>query len=66
MIYWLEKAGYDVSYASCFDIERYYHEGIFSTNVFKSLLSIGHDEYWTGDMRQAFTTARDHGINHCL
>ena len=60
---WLEKHGYDVSYAACADIEDFDRRGYFSTNRYKALLSVGHDEYWTAAMRRAFVTARDHGTH---
>jgi hypothetical protein len=29
----------------------------------KLILLAGHDEYWSTDMRQALTAARDHGVS---
>jgi hypothetical protein len=61
MLFWLEKHGYDVSYASCGDIEELFEESrLFDHRV---LLSVGHDEYWTPLMRKAFLEARDFGVN---
>ena len=60
---WLEKYGYDVSYATCFDIEEYDRLGYFSEMRFKSLISVGHDEYWTLAMKRAFENARNHGTH---
>ena len=63
MIYWLEKNGYDVSYASCFDIEEYDRKDLLTTRMFKVLLSVGHDEYWTQAMKDAYVRARNAGVN---
>lgn len=61
MLYWLEKHGYDISYASCADIEVLHEEQrLFDHRV---LLSVGHDEYWTPSMRKAYSDARDHGVH---
>lgn len=61
---WLEKNGYDVSYAACSDIEDFHTQGLLSVNSkFRVLLSVGHDEYWTGAMRKAYEDARNAGIS---
>jgi hypothetical protein len=69
MLYWLEKRGYDVSYASCSCVEQL--DAFAGLNVggrndvvksiigrFKVLISVGHDEYWTAGLRRAFENAR--------
>lgn len=76
MLFWLEKQGYDVSYCSCQDIEDMHRDSILvpptdSTGTdsrpapppFKVLLSVGHDEYWTQDMKNAFEHAREKGVH---
>ena len=47
MIRWLESNGYDVSYQSGVDTDR---SGSLLTNH-KVFLSVGHDEYWSGNQR---------------
>ena len=63
MIYWLEKHGYDVSYASCGDVEEMGERGDLTPSNYRILLSIGHDEYYTQRLRDAFKGARDEGVN---
>jgi hypothetical protein len=59
MIRWLEANGYDVSYASSVDSDRY---GAHLRDH-RAVLSVGHDEYWSAGQRAAFTSARDAGVN---
>jgi hypothetical protein len=47
MVRWLEKEGYDVSYITNLD----------------TFLSVGHDEYWSWQMRDNVEAARDAGVN---
>jgi Domain of unknown function (DUF4347)/Domain of unknown function (DUF4082) len=59
MARWLESQGYDVSYYTSLDV---------STNPLqlysqKTFLSVGHDEYWSGDQRNNVEKARDNGTN---
>ncbi len=56
---WLEKNGYDVSYMSGVDVDRY---GSLLLNH-KTYLSVGHDEYWSGQQRANVEAARDAGVN---
>ena len=58
-IRWLEANGYDVSYFSGIDSDRYGQE-ILEHRVF---LSVGHDEYWSGQQRANVEAARDAGVN---
>jgi hypothetical protein len=55
----LEQHGYDVTYATSVDLERdpslLLHHRLF--------LSIGHDEYWSHQMRLEVEKARDSGTN---
>ncbi|MBG6098198.1 DUF4082 domain-containing protein [Nocardioides luteus] len=55
----LERNGYDVSYMSGIDTDRY---GSLLTNH-KTFLSVGHDEYWSGRQRANVEAARDAGVN---
>ena len=55
----LEKNGYDVSYFSGVDTDRF---GASLKNH-KVFLSVGHDEYWSGAQRKNVEAARDAGVN---
>lgn len=56
---WLEMNGYDVSYISGVDTARN-GGGLLDHKVF---LSVGHDEYWSGEQRANVEAARDAGVN---
>jgi hypothetical protein len=58
-IRWLEANGYDVSYMSGVDTDRY---GSLLLNH-KIFLDAGHDEYWSGNQRANVEAARDAGVN---
>ena len=53
MLVWLERLGYNVSYATSDDL----HNGSLNLTSYKALLSVGHDEYWSFEMRQALEDA---------
>jgi hypothetical protein len=59
MIRWLEREGYNVTYITDIDAhtDRAYQRGR------RALLSVGHDEYWTLEMRAAWEAARDANIS---
>ena len=59
MVRWLESNGYDVSYTSGLDTDR---SGSLLLQH-KTFLSVGHDEYWSGDQRANVEAARDAGVN---
>ncbi len=66
MVRWLERSGYDVTY--CTNIDT--HENNLETHsikpmlwLHKAFLSVGHDEYWSANMRQNVETARDYGVS---
>jgi hypothetical protein len=59
MVRWLERNGYDVSYTSNVDTERFGTE-LLEHEVF---VSIGHDEYWSRGMREAVEAARAAGVH---
>ncbi len=59
LAFWLEKNGYDVTYISNLDTHR---EGKKLLRA-KAFLSVGHDEYWTREMYNHVTAARDSGMN---
>ncbi len=58
-IRWLEWNSYDVSYMSSVDLQEH-AERLLNHRVY---ISLGHDEYWSWEMRQGVLTARDSGIS---
>lgn len=59
MAAFLEKEGYDVVYST--DVDT--HESPSELLLHKGFLSVGHDEYWSWEMRENVTTARDQGVS---
>ncbi|WP_440107867.1 DUF4082 domain-containing protein [Streptosporangium sp. H16] len=59
MVRWIEANGYDVSYTSNVDTAMRGPE-LLEHEIF---LSVGHDEYWSNDMRDNVVNARDNGVN---
>ncbi len=59
LVRFLERNGYDVSYIAGADTAR---SGALLTNH-KVFLSVGHDEYWSGQQRANVEAARDAGVN---
>jgi len=59
MVRWLEANGYDVTYISGVDTDR---AGSLLLNH-KVFLSVGHDEYWSGQQRANVEAARAAGVN---
>ncbi len=57
--YWIEQQGYDVSYTSNVDTHR--HGPRLQRT--KGFISVGHDEYWTREMYDNVSAARDAGVN---
>jgi hypothetical protein len=57
MIRWLEREGYDVSYATSIDL----HANPNLASNHKMILFNWHDEYWTKNMRDNAEAARDRG-----
>ena len=58
-IRFMEANGYDVSYTTGVDSDR---NGALIKNH-KTFLSVGHDEYWSGNQRANVEAARDAGVN---
>lgn len=58
-IHWLERQGYDLSYISSVDL----HENPNQLLQHHVYLSLGHDEYWSKEMRDGVENARDHGVS---
>lgn len=59
MVRFLERNGYDVSYFSGVDTDRF---GSLLTNH-EVFLDVGHDEYWSAAQRANITAARDAGVD---
>jgi len=59
MVRWLEQEGYDVTYATNLDV----HGNPALLTSHRAFLSIGHDEYWTWEMRRSIEQARDRGVH---
>lgn len=57
---WVERAGYDVTYATSIDLDE---QGAALLLRHRAMITAGHDEYWTAAMRTAATTARDKGVS---
>jgi hypothetical protein len=60
MIRWLEREGYNVTYITDLDA----HESNAYQVGRRVLLSVGHDEYWSKEMRDGWEAARD--AHHAL
>jgi len=56
---WAESQGYDITYIT--DIDT--HTNVNPLTNHRAYLSLGHDEYWTKEMRNNVTAARDAGVN---
>ena len=59
MVRWLESNGYDVTYLTGMDVDR---RGNLLTRH-RAFLSVGHDEYWSGNQRAHVEAARAAGVN---
>jgi hypothetical protein len=59
MATFLERNGYDVSY--CTDIDTHQDPEMLLRH--KAFLCVGHDEYWSWEMRANVTRARDSGVD---
>ncbi|MBV9691379.1 MAG: hypothetical protein JO202_16895 [Ktedonobacteraceae bacterium] len=57
-IRWMERQGYDLTYAS--DVNLHQLPDLLSHH--KAYISLGHDEYWTKEMRDQVERARDKGV----
>ena len=57
-IRWMERQGYDLSYMSSVDL----HTDPAVLLRHKAYISLGHDEYWTKEMRDGVENARDQGV----
>ncbi|MFE5670824.1 N,N-dimethylformamidase beta subunit family domain-containing protein [Agromyces sp. NPDC056523] len=59
MIRYAESRGFDVVYATNLDLHR--DPGLLSGQ--QGMISVGHDEYWSGEMFTAAEAARDAGVD---
>jgi hypothetical protein len=59
LIRFLEREGYDVTYQT--DLDTHLRPGTLLDH--RLVMTSGHDEYWTKEMRDAFEAARDAGTN---
>lgn len=60
MLRFLEREGYDLNY--CTNLDTHTSPSLLSNH--RSFLSIGHDEYWSWQMRQNVEAARDKKAMH--
>ncbi|SBT53697.1 N,N-dimethylformamidase beta subunit family domain-containing protein [Micromonospora narathiwatensis] len=58
-IQWLERNGYDISYASSLDL----HSGRLDPSRHRGVVFCGHDEYWSREMRQVAERAVEDGVS---
>jgi hypothetical protein len=59
MVRFLEHEGFDVTYST--DIDTHLNGQRLLDH--RAVIGVGHDEYWTKAMRDAFEAARDNGVN---
>jgi hypothetical protein len=59
LLQWLERSGYDIDYVT--DVDLHNAPGILRGR--KGVIDAGHDEYWSRQMYDAVTSARDAGVN---
>lgn len=59
MVRWLEREGYDVTYVTNVDVHA--NPALLATH--QAFLSVGHDEYWSWEMRRHVEQARDRGTH---
>src|SRR5262249_31788155 len=59
MARFLERYGYDVAYTTNLDVARQGAAGLLKRGAY---LSVGHDEYWPGEQRDAVEAARDSSV----
>src|SRR5262245_187537 len=60
MVRWLEANGYNVTYSTGVDTDR---RGSTELTRHRVFLSVGHDEYWSGQQRTNVEAARAAGVN---
>lgn len=60
LVYFAESYGLDVTYWTDIDLHE---RGAQLAASHRGIVLLGHDEYWTQEMRTAVTSARDQGVN---
>src|SRR5436190_13964005 len=63
MVRWLEANGYNVKYWAGVDTDRRGADLVSPTLKPNAFLSVGHDEYWSGDQRTKIEAARAAGVH---
>ena len=63
MVRWLEANGYDVKYWAGVDTDRRGADLTVAGRKPKAFLSLGHDEYWSGNQRTMIEAARNAGVS---
>ncbi|HZO71091.1 MAG TPA: N,N-dimethylformamidase beta subunit family domain-containing protein [Ktedonobacteraceae bacterium] len=58
-LHWFERQGYDISYMSNVDLQRDPGQLLH----YRVYISLGHDEYWTKEMRDGVENARNRGVS---
>jgi hypothetical protein len=61
MIRWMERNGYHMTYTTDVDMER--NTTLITPSKHKVMLSVGHDEYWSLNMRNNYENARNAGVS---
>ena len=61
MLRWMERNGYDMTYATDVDMEK--NVTTITPSKHRILLSVGHDEYWSLNERNTFENARNAGVH---
>jgi hypothetical protein len=59
LVNFLEGNGYDITYCTMIDLEK----DPTLASMYQTVISSGHSEYWSSNMRDAFENARDLGSN---
>ena len=57
-IHWFERQGYDITYVSDIDLQQ--NPALLINH--RAYLSLGHDEYWSKEMRDELEQARNAGV----
>jgi hypothetical protein len=61
MLRWMERNGYHMTYTTDVDMER--NTSPITPSKYKVMLSVGHDEYWSRNMRNNYEKARNAGVH---
>ena len=61
MLRWLERNGFDVTYTT--DVDMGMAVQTITPANHRAMISVGHDEYWSGTARTNFENARNSGVH---